>query len=68
VGPRAIDEREWTLHKAKSLVKLLALALRHRLHREHIIDRYEDWCTANHACGAAPSAQVRRLRHILTIL
>src|SRR5947209_7744057 len=39
VGSRAIDEREWTWRKAKSLVKLLALAPRHRLHREHIIDR-----------------------------
>ena len=39
VGPRTIAEREWTLRKAKSLVKLLALAPRHRLHREHIIDR-----------------------------
>src|SRR3954469_9645996 len=39
VGFRAINEREWTLRKAKSLVKLLALAPRHRLHREHVIDR-----------------------------
>jgi DNA-binding SARP family transcriptional activator len=39
VGVRTIPEREWTLRKAKSLVKLLALAPRHRLHREHIIDR-----------------------------
>ena len=39
VGSRTIAEREWTLRKAKSLVKLLALAPRHRLHREHVIDR-----------------------------
>jgi DNA-binding SARP family transcriptional activator len=39
VGPRTIAEREWTLRKAKSMVKLLALAPHHRLHREHIIDR-----------------------------
>ena len=39
VGSRAIAEREWTLRKAKSLVKLLALAPHHRLHREHVIDR-----------------------------
>jgi DNA-binding SARP family transcriptional activator len=39
VGSRAIAERDWSLRKAKSLVKLLALAPRHRLHREHIIDR-----------------------------
>src|SRR5919198_266875 len=39
VGPRTITEGEWRLRKAKSLVKLLALAPHHRLHREHIIDR-----------------------------
>src|ERR671933_2053230 len=39
VGSRTIAEREWRLRKARSLVKLLALAPRHRLHREHIIDR-----------------------------
>src|SRR5919201_1082449 len=39
VGPRTIAEREWRLRKAKSLVKLLALAPHHRLHRERIIDR-----------------------------
>jgi DNA-binding SARP family transcriptional activator len=39
IGPRTIAEREWTLRKAKSLVKLLARAPHHRLHREHIIDR-----------------------------
>ena len=39
VGPRTIAEREWTLRKAKSLVKLLALEPRQRLHREHVIDR-----------------------------
>jgi hypothetical protein len=39
VESRAIDEREWTLRKVKSLVKLLALAPHHRLHREHIMDR-----------------------------
>ena len=39
VGSRTIAEREWTLRKAKSLVKLLALAPHHRLHREHVIDR-----------------------------
>jgi DNA-binding SARP family transcriptional activator len=39
VGPQAIAEREWTLRRAKSLVKLLALAPHHRLHREHLMDR-----------------------------
>src|SRR5919204_1627519 len=39
VGPRTIAEREWRLRKAKSLVKLLALAPHHRLHREQVIDQ-----------------------------
>jgi DNA-binding SARP family transcriptional activator len=39
VGYRTILEREWTLRKAKSLVTLLALAPRHHLHGEHVIDR-----------------------------
>ena len=39
VGARAIEEREWTSRRARSLVRLLALAPRHRLHREHVIDR-----------------------------
>jgi DNA-binding SARP family transcriptional activator len=39
VRSRTIAEREWTLRTAKSLVKLLALAPHHRLHREHVIDR-----------------------------
>jgi DNA-binding SARP family transcriptional activator len=34
-----IEEREWKVRKVKSLVKLLALAPHHRLHREHVIDR-----------------------------
>jgi DNA-binding SARP family transcriptional activator len=43
VGPRAIAEREWTLRKSKSLVKLLALAPRHRLHREHVSAARSRW-------------------------
>jgi DNA-binding SARP family transcriptional activator len=39
VGLRAIDEQEWTSRKARSLVKLLALAPHHHLHREHIMER-----------------------------
>ena len=39
VGSRAIDERQWTSRQAKRLVKLLALAPHHRLHRERVIDR-----------------------------
>jgi DNA-binding SARP family transcriptional activator len=39
VGARAIDEREWPWHRARRLVKLLAPAPHHRLHREHVTDR-----------------------------
>lgn len=36
VGSRTVDGNGWRLRKAKSLVKLLALAQGHRLHRERI--------------------------------
>lgn len=39
VGQRPIAEREWRLRKARSLLKLLALAPYHRLHREQILDQ-----------------------------
>lgn len=39
VGSRVVDDGEWRLRKAKALVKLLALAPGHRLHREQILDR-----------------------------
>lgn len=38
VGSRTIREDGWRLRKAASLVKLLALAPGHRLHREQILD------------------------------
>jgi predicted ATPase/DNA-binding SARP family transcriptional activator/DNA-binding CsgD family transcriptional regulator len=38
VGSRIILESEWRLRKAASLVKLLALAPDHRLHREQVLD------------------------------
>jgi DNA-binding SARP family transcriptional activator len=38
VGPKTIEEGRWHLQKAASLVKLLALAPGHRLHREQIIE------------------------------
>lgn len=38
VGPRTVDDGRWRLKKAMSLVKLLALAPRHRLHRERVAD------------------------------
>ncbi len=38
VGDRTVEEGAWRLRKASSLVKLLALAPRHRLHREQVMD------------------------------
>jgi predicted ATPase/DNA-binding SARP family transcriptional activator/DNA-binding CsgD family transcriptional regulator len=38
VGARTIEEGAWRLRKAASLVKLLALAPEHRLHREQAMD------------------------------
>jgi two-component SAPR family response regulator len=38
VGPRRIEHSEWRLRKAAALVKLLALAPDHRLHREQAMD------------------------------
>jgi DNA-binding SARP family transcriptional activator len=38
VGDRTIQHSEWRLRKAASLVKLLALAPGHRLHREQAMD------------------------------
>jgi predicted ATPase/DNA-binding SARP family transcriptional activator len=37
-GSRVVEEAGWRLHKASHLVKLLALAPEHRLHRERLID------------------------------
>src|ERR1700752_4070173 len=38
VGGQAVPERRWHRRKACSLVKLLALAPGHRLHREQLMD------------------------------
>src|SRR5919112_2030022 len=38
VGSHAVSEEAWHLRKAKSLVKLLALAPGHALHREQLMD------------------------------
>jgi len=38
VGLRTIEEGQWHLRKAASLVKLLALAPEHRLYREQVME------------------------------
>ncbi len=38
VGSHSIAEQDWRLRKAKSLVKLLALTSRHRMHKERVTD------------------------------
>jgi DNA-binding SARP family transcriptional activator len=38
VGSRSIGEVDWRLKKAASLIKLLALAPDHRLHREQVVE------------------------------
>lgn len=38
VGSRTIEDSDWYLRKAKALVKLLALAPSHRLHRGELMD------------------------------
>ncbi len=38
VGSRVIEEKEWRLRKSASLIKLLALAEGHRLHREQAME------------------------------
>src|ERR671921_1122965 len=38
VGTRTVEEGEWRLRKAAALVKLLALAPGHHLHRERVMD------------------------------
>ena len=38
VGDRKVDEKAWRLRKAASLIKLLALAPGHRIHRERAMD------------------------------
>ena len=38
VGSRVLEENAWRLKNAAALVKLLALAPGHRLHREQVMD------------------------------
>src|SRR5690348_10497211 len=39
VGARAVEDAAWHLRKGRSVIKLLALAPGHRLHREQVLDQ-----------------------------
>jgi predicted ATPase/DNA-binding SARP family transcriptional activator/DNA-binding CsgD family transcriptional regulator len=57
LGPRTIEEGEWRLRKAASIIKLLALVPEHRLHRERIMDHF--WPKLD------PEAAANNLRYAL---
>jgi DNA-binding SARP family transcriptional activator len=58
VGSRTIGQDEWRLRRAAALIKLLALAPNHRLHREQIMDLL--W---PHLGRRAASNNLRRTLH-----
>lgn len=58
VGERLVRDGEWRLRKAKTLVKLLALAPGHQLHREQVMDTL--WPDAD---PIAASASLRQALH-----
>ena len=59
VGRRSIDEVEWRLKKAASLLKLLALAPGHRLHRDQATERL--WP------GSSPEAAANNLHYAMHV-
>ena len=59
VGPRVIEEDQWRLRKARSLVKLLALSPGHHLHREQAMELL--WP------GLEPHAGANNLHHALHV-
>jgi DNA-binding SARP family transcriptional activator len=59
VGARAVEESQWRLKKASSLVKALALAPRHRLSREQAMDLF--WPKLD------PDAAANNLRYALHV-
>ena len=58
VGSRTVGERGWRLRKAAALVKLLALAPQHRMHREQVMDRL--WPGSSRRAAANSLHQVLR--------
>src|SRR5215212_5206484 len=64
IGPRPIEEDRWRLRKARSLVKLLALAPGHSLHREQVMETL--WPGAGmHKASNSLHQTVRALRRAL---
>ena len=64
VGTRTVQESEWRLRKAASLVKLLALAPSHHLHRERAMDLL--WPEhGRHAAANSLSQALHAARHAL---
>jgi DNA-binding SARP family transcriptional activator len=59
IGSRTIGQNEWRLRRAAALIKLLALAPNHRLHREQIMDLL--W---PHLGRRAASNNLRRTLHV----
>jgi predicted ATPase/DNA-binding SARP family transcriptional activator len=64
IGDVSIDPSRWRLRKAKTLVKLLALAPNHRLHREKLMDLL--W--QEHDLKAATDSLHQALHHIRSVL
>jgi DNA-binding SARP family transcriptional activator len=60
VGSRTIGQEEWRLRRAAALIKLLALAPNHRLHREQITEKL--W---PHLGRRATSNNLRRTLHAI---
>lgn len=64
VGPRVIDDSAWRLRKARDLIKLLALAPEHRLHRERVIEAL--WSGVDLAAAGNSLSQILHFaRHTL---
>src|SRR3712207_1565492 len=59
VGPRTVGEDGWRLKKAKSLVKLLALAPGHRMHREQLAQ----WLWPDSSNSKAQANSLRQALH-----
>jgi DNA-binding SARP family transcriptional activator len=57
VGSRVVEERQWRLRKARSLIKLLAFSPAHRLHRQQVMELL--WP------GLEPQAAANNLHQVL---